>query len=518
MDTMPDTVYGLLHRGARQWPERELILLEDGTRWTWYEALAEGARAANALAELGVGRGDRVMMVLPNGPGWLRSWWGATLLGAMIGPVNPAVRGQMLAGLCHTIEPTVIVAGAEQAENLEQQFKPLVVSPEQLTNGQESIAGLDPEPTPSETHLLLTTSGTTGPAKASVTPHAFVCHMADWLVEGCSVDENDVFQGDLPWFHMAAFAPAVQMLRVGGRIAARSTPAMGNYWQTAKEIGSTFAAAPGTISQFLEAQSDSDSERDHSMRFMICAPLPADPEAFIARFGLEGLATAYGSSEANLPLVSTLTTGVRAGTCGTLRPGFQVRLVDDDDNEVPPGTVGEAVVRADQPWMVTQGYVNRPDTTVAAWRNLWFHTGDGLWQDAQGYYHFHDRFKDVVRRRGENISSFEVEREVAAYPGIAEVACVAHPSDYSDVDDEVKVFIVPEPDATIDYDKLVAFLADRMTYYMVPRYYETINDIPKTPTQRIQKHILRDKGNNGNTWDREAAGYKLTRNGLATPS
>ena len=510
---VPDTVDALLKRGTQLWPDRTFIILEDGTEWTWRRCLDEAMGAAHALASNGVGRGARVMLLLPNGAGWLRAWWGTALLGGVVASVNPAYKGQMLEDVIDTIDPTVIVAGTEQADRIGAGRRALLLTPESLITEAREFPQPSPLPLPSDTHCLLMTSGTTGPSKASVTTHKYVCHLAAWLVDGCGLDSSDVFLADMPWFHLSAFAPAVQMMRVGGKIAVRSAPAMTKYWQTAKILGSTFGIAPGTVAQFLLSQPAAPSDRDHDMRFLLSAPLPPDPAAFSARFGLTGLCTAYGSTEANLVVVNTLDTPPRPGSCGKRREGFEIRIVDQHDYEVEPGEVGELIVRADEPWTQSQGYFRNPEASARLTRNGWIHTGDALRVDDEGYYYFHDRYKDGLRRRGENISSFEVEREVLAHADVQDVACVAYPGDYGG-DDEVKVFIVAVEGAAIEFPDLLKFLTDRMTYFMVPRYFEVIDELPKTPTQRVQKHILRERGNTDNTWDREAEGFKITRDGL----
>ncbi len=511
---IPDTVDGLLRRGAELWPERTFIILEDGTEWTWRRCLDEAIGAAHALMSNGVGHGDRVMLLLPNGANWLRTWWGTTLLGGSIASVNPAYKGQMLENVTETIDPTVIVAGGEQVGRIGVAHKSRVMRPETLINRVETLPSPSVlSPRPHDTHCLLMTSGTTGPSKASVTTHKYVCHLAGWLVDGCGLDSSDVFLADMPWFHLSAFAPAMQMMRVGGKIVVRSAPTMTNYWPTAKALGTTFGIAPGTVAQFLLSQPEAPSDRDHQMRFLLSAPLPPDPAAFCARFGLSGLCTAYGSTEANLVVVNTLGTPPRPGSCGKRRKGFEIRIVDENDYEVSPGRVGELIVRADEPWIQSQGYFRNPEASERLTRNGWIHTGDALWVDDDGYYYFHDRYKDGLRRRGENISSFEVEREVLAHPDVQDVACVAHPGDYGG-DDEVKVFIVLVQGADIEFPVLLRFLTDRMTYFMVPRYFELVDELPKTPTQRVQKHLLRERGNTDKTWDREAEGFKITRDGL----
>lgn len=496
----PTTIPELLRHGLSSWPDRTLARFEDGAVWSWEDSLEAAVRAASVLAGHGVGQGDRVLIMLPNGESWLRVWWGAALLGAVIAPVNPAYRGQMLADACTRIEPSVIAAESDVAARLPDDWAQRWIAPATLATGQNAPSPELPV-RPSDTHCLLLTSGTTGPSKASISTHAFVFDFAAWMVEGGRLSDRSVFQADMPWFHLSALAPAVQMMRLGGSIGVRSGPAMASYWRTAKELGSTFAVAPGTVAQFLESSEPSPADRDHSMEFLLSSPLPSDPAAFIARFGLKGLCTAYGSTEANLVITNTLEQPIRAGSCGTVRPGFELRIVDDQDAEVPAGTVGELIVRSDRPWVQSQGYHGDTAATVHAWRNGWYHTGDALSIDEDGHYYFHDRYKDALRRRGENISSFEVEREVLAFPGVAEAACVAQPGRFAG-DDEVKVFVVAQPGVTLEFPALVEFLTGRMAPFMLLRFLERVDGFPKTPTLRVQKHLLRRRGNSAATFDR----------------
>jgi crotonobetaine/carnitine-CoA ligase len=235
------------------------------------------------------------------------------------------------------------------------------------------------------------------------------------------------------------------------------------------------------------------------------------------RFNVAELHAAYGSTEVSGPIVRHPDDELVWGYCGRARTGFEVRLVDEHDVEVPVGEMGEVVVRTDQPWMLTSGYVDNPDANAAAWRNGWFHTGDAMRRDEAGRFFFMDRLKDAVRRRGENISSFEVEAEVVAFPGVSEVACVPH-REPDGVEDEVKVWLVPEEGAAVDFDELLRFCAERMPYFMVPRYIELATSLPKTPSERVKKHLLRQQGNGPAAWDREEHGYRMTRDGLTRAS
>jgi crotonobetaine/carnitine-CoA ligase len=198
---------------------------------------------------------------------------------------------------------------------------------------------------------------------------------------------------------------------------------------------------------------------------------------------------------------------------GRLFEGFAARVVDGEDNEVPDGTPGELVLRADAAFAFGTGYFGTPEKTVEAWRNLWFHTGDRVIREPDGYFKFVDRLKDAIRRRGENISSFEVETELCAHPAIREAAAVAVPSEFAE--EEVLAAIALVEGATLDPAELIAFLTPRMAHFMVPRYIRIVPALPKTPTQKVQKHLLRSEGITADTWDREKAGIRLKRQRLS---
>ena len=213
-------------------------------------------------------------------------------------------------------------------------------------------------------------------------------------------------------------------------------------------------------------------------------------------------------TEISTPLVSGPNPSP-VGTCGRPRSGVDVRIVDEHDCEVEPGAVGELIVRTDRPWAMNHGYFRNPEATARAWRNGWFHTGDAFRVDAAGNYFFVDRIKDAIRRRGENISSFEVETEVGAHPAVKEAAAVAVASDEGE--DEVLVAVSLADGARLDPEDLIRFLLPRMAHFMVPRYVRVVDELPKTPTQKVQKHVLRTEGLTADTWDRAAAGIEVKR-------
>lgn len=228
-------------------------------------------------------------------------------------------------------------------------------------------------------------------------------------------------------------------------------------------------------------------------------PRPDNAVQFAERFGLR-FWTMYNMTELNVPLMSE-PDPVTSGACGRVRPGTELRLVDEFDREVAPGAIGELVVRCDSPWRLNSGYSGNPEATAQAWRNGWFHTGDAMRRDEAGNYFFVDRMKDAIRRRGENISSFEVEVEILAHPAVRECAVLAVPAAS---EDDVLAVVSTVPGAELDPAELLAFLRPRLAHFMLPRYVRVLEELPRTPTQKVEKYRLRQEGLTEDTWDREA--------------
>jgi len=504
----------VLERNAAERPDEPCIAFEDGSSWSRAETLHQAYSAGNALLASGVEAGQRVAVFLPNGPDFCRVWFGLAAIGVSIVPVNTAFRGDQLRHLLELADTPLVITDDILGERLDDIDLPVRrLTPDGL------VGPADAPPVPeslgpwSEASVILT-SGTTGPSKASITSYHQLYLTGAWATVDLGLGEADTFLIDLPLFHQAASSMTLGALAARSRIAVRSAPALNNYWATAKESGATMAFLLSSMAAYLAAQPPGPADTDHDLRYMIAAPLPADPAEFCKRFGVEDLITAFGSTEVSGCLVRLPGDPLVPGAVGRLRPGYEVRLADEHDVEVEVGEPGELLVRTDLPWGLSSGYLQNPAATAAAWRNGWFHTGDVLRRDGEGNYFFHDRRKDCLRRRGENISSFDVERSVAGHAGVAEVACVAVSSELG-VDDDVKVWIVPAGEGEPDFAGLVEYLVERMPHFMVPRYYELIDALPKTPTMRVKKHVLRERGNSEGTWDREAAGLHVSRDGLA---
>lgn len=503
-DAARETIQGLLFYGARNWPDRPFIHFEDGAVWTRQQCLAEAQVAAKALARQGVNCGDRVAIILPNGPEWLRAWWGVALLGAVAVPLNPDYRGQIFVDLLALSNPAFIISDGPVAE---APASARAIASASLMQDEGEMPPL-PQVSPDDPHIIIFTSGTTGNSKGSLTSNLHVCNQSAWMAETGAVTERDRFLCNLPLFHMAALGNLIGMMRVGGSVALRTRPSFSNYWEVARETGATYAVLVSSMAGKLMNDPVSPGERDHAMRFFLASPLPVAADAFIARFGLEGLVSGFGSTESSTAICKPIDVENRRGTCGKARAGFEIRLVDENGNDVPDGVRGELIIRPVRRGLMSLGYFNNEAATAEAWRGGWYHTGDVLERDSDGFYYWRDRLKESMRRRGENVSSYEVERELNTFPGVVESACVSVTGAFEG-DEEIKAYIVAH--SPVDFAELVRHVSDKLPHFMVPRFYQLIDELPKTPTMRIQKMKLKALGRSADDWDREAAGVEVKR-------
>jgi crotonobetaine/carnitine-CoA ligase len=517
--TLPDrdrvVVRHILERHAAEQPDGVCAQFDDATIWTWRDAHARMCAAASALASRGVGRGDRVLIMQANGARWLEAWWGVTGMGATMVPLHTAYRGEMLRHICTSAEATAIVADPSFGDRLDEIGSDVPrIDPAEFDSAVADPAVLGEQVEPWDIATINYTSGTTGPAKGVITPHLQTYWGGhDVFGAPAGLTAQDRWLVDLPLFHVAAQQITVAALSTGASIAVRAVFSGSDYWSVVRDAGATFALLAGTMGGFLRQQPARGSDRGHGLRVMVAAPLPADHEEFLARFGVSEMVTAYGSTETGAPTIGYSRDSLPAGTCGRPRQGIELRIVDHNDLEVPAGETGELVMRTHSPWELNQGYHNDPASTARAWRNGWFHTGDSCCRDDEGWYYFRDRLTDTLRRRGEMISSFHVESEVAAHSDVAEAACVAAPGELGE--DEVKIFVVPAPGVRFDAERLIIDLAERLPYFMVPRYVEVVDELPKTrATSRVQKQELRARGHGSTCWDREKTGIIVGRTGL----
>ena len=372
----------------------------------------------------------------------------------------------------------------------------------------QAKAGTAAGPDKWDVAAMLYTSGTTGPSKGVLVPWGQIFELANFLPDDF-IEPGHGFYTTYPAFHLSGKGALYASAHFGGRMIVREVFSPGSFLDDIRAHDCMSAALVGPMAAMLMRQVEQPDDGATPLRNVAMGPIIPELDEFRRRFGVR-VCTGYGMTEVGAPIAS----GWQVDdilSCGRRRagyPGYQVRVVDDHDEEVPPGTVGELLVRADAPWVMCRGYWKLPEVTADAWRNGWFHTGDGFVEDERGNLTFVDRIKDAIRRRGENISSFEVEACVLEHPAVAECAALAVPSELGE--DDVKVCIVLRPDQDVTPEALVTWLIPRMPSFMVPRYVELVDALPKTDaTQRTRKAELRKDPLNERTWDRDTAGITV---------
>lgn len=520
-----------IERLYREKPDAVFAIFEDESVWTWADLRAEVIHAARGLAALGVRQGDHVVSWQPNGPDAIRTWLGINWLGAVYVPFNTAWRGGVLEhavwlsdarlmvahadllpaldGLkTHALETVVALHGAAKADiGLTVVGRDAFLPGERPAPDAEGPA-VDRPVEPWDTQSIVFTSGTTGPSKGVLSSYAHL---------GALVDAYKGFYGPedramlvLPLFHVAGMSPITRALVLGASVAVLRQFRTEDFWPTVRRLGITTCTMVGSIATFLGKLPVTDDERQTPLRTVLLVPLTDETRAVPERIGAQYFST-FNMSEISGQLI-TARNPAKNGACGRPRAGAQCRVVDASDREVAPGEVGELIVRADAPWQLNHGYHKNPEATARAWRNGWFHTGDAFRVDADGDFYFVDRMKDAIRRRGENISSFEVEAEVNLHPDVQESAAIAVPSELGE--DEVMVAVQPVPGRTVDPAGLIDYLVPRMAHFMVPRFVRIMDALPKTDTHKVQKQKLRSEGVTADTFDREAAGIRIRRQDL----
>jgi len=514
----------LVDRGAASWAERPA--LRQGDTILSYRALRDAVRSHGAaFAALRIGWQEPVLFMLDNHLDHVLSWLGATYAGRVQVQVNTAYRGSLLARVlqqsgagvivvedryCERIAAVagevpglrrVVVRGGNGAALASQKLEVLT-----FADAFSGVGDHEPEEPVAPWHRygVMYTSGTTGPSKGVVLPHALpFAYVSPETV--ALVDADDVVLVPFPQFHISGqWTGVLAPLMVGGCAVLVERFSASGFWDDVRRYGITQTTLLSAMVPFLMGQPEQPGDAGTTLRKIVMAPVIAEAAAFERRFGL-AIASCYGQTEACLPIVSWYG-HARPGACGWVRPEFEVRLVDEHDADVAPGQVGELLVRAAEPYMSMVEYLGAPDATVAKWRNLWLHTGDMHRQDPSGLFYFVDRSNDVIRRRGENVSSLEVEAEIQRVPQVQMVAVVG--VDSPDLEQEIKACLVLEPGAVVTPAELHAEFRARLPYFMVPRYLEFHDDLPRTPTQRIQKSSLRAAGVTQATWDARAHGVE----------
>lgn len=514
-----------LERHSSTRPDETFAVFEGGERWTFAQTLQQVTSLAGNLHRLGVRQYDHVVLVLPTCPLALTVMFAANYLGAVYVPVNPALKGSSLEHVLQNAGATVAVVHDSVLERVLEAapstLKTVIRSSDAPVAPREGVAqyGVSvlttqappPPPPPNpiqpfDTQSIIYTSGTTGRSKGVLSSymHAFSCVGPDaW---NC-LKANDRQMVHMPIFHIGGAFIATVSLCVGGSIGVVSHFRTEAFWDQVRELEITSAFLLGAMATFLLKQPPSPGDRNHRLRMVFIVPLGQSGKPFRERFGVDFF-TLFNMTEICTPLISRANPD-KDNICGRQRAGVEVRLVDEHDCIVEDGKVGQLILRTEAPWALNHGYNANPQATADAWRNGWFHTGDAFFRDTDGDYHFVDRLKDAIRRRGENISSYEIEVELLSHPAVREAAAIPVPSEFSE--DEVLVVLSPAKGALIEPEEIIRHLQPRVAHHMIPRYVRIIDELPKTPTAKVEKHVLRAEGITAETWDRERAGISIRR-------
>lgn len=520
----------ILRRRARENPDRVYLRHVDGASLTYQQSYEASLVWANALQRIGVTAGDNVLSLLPNSPDSYHIWVGLAWLGAVEVSLSPDYRGRMLRYTIDTADAKVLIVPAhllprvsEVAGDLPslrsivvvgQDDVDLPVMPQRVIRAAELCAGLEPgepdganDPAPWDVCCLIWTSGTTGPSKGVLVPWAEMysfCHVLSSVIES-----GDTTYHFLPPHHNSGKVLYYGAVLHDVPLVMRETFSATRFWSDIRDYEASHTILFEPMLRMLMNAAPRVDDADNPLRRIGTAPLSDALPDFLQRFGLDGANTFYGMTEVGLPFASDGIDLADRDSCGGLRNDlYEARIVDDHDYPLESGQVGELIIRGHHPWIMNVGYYGMADRTAEAWRNGWFHTGDAFRVDEAGNYYFVDRLKDAIRRRGENISSFEVESFVNEHPDVAAAAAVAAPSELGE--DEVKVVVVRTDGSDLRPEQLLGWLIPRMPRFMLPRFVEFVEDLPRTEaTFRTRKVELRERGNSSRTWDREAAGLMV---------
>jgi crotonobetaine/carnitine-CoA ligase len=490
-------------------------------------------RLAHGLADQGIEKGDHVLLMLPNSLEYLYLWFALSKIGAVEVPVNTDYKRQSLSHVANLTEAQFGVFHEDFVSRLESIDDDLKHLEEVAVMGNQEAApvgtGIDflayddldsaTEENP-DVHLeyhdvtsIIMTSGTTGPSKAIQKTYAHQYFFSEECRNLVQLTEDDVYMTGNPLFHSNAQVLVVVPALIAGATVCLFESFSGSNWvDRLHETGATVCNFLGSMMDFVYQQPERDIDDQNDLRCLFAAPTATGiKEEFMERFGVEYITEVYGSTEISLPVLTPYGADRPDGAAGLLLEEFyDVKLADPKtDQPVEQGKMGEFAARPKVPWITTNGYYGMPEKTVEASRNHWFHTEDGIRRDEDGWFYFVDRIGDTLRRRGENISSYEVEEPILSHEAVEEVAVVGVPAPEEGGEEEVKAFVVFKDGESATPEELIQWSNERLPAFMIPRYLEFIDELPKTSNEKIKKKDLRGQGISKDTWDRENADFTL---------
>ena len=529
----PEHVVADILRGRAADCGREPLARCGGDWLTVGEVDAASDRLARGLAGRGLSKGDRVAIIAANRAEFIPLFFALAKLGAIQVPLNTFLKGDLLRHQLADSGARMLVADASGVAvagpllgHTDISDVVLLDAPETSTDLSRTVSrcaypdllsssGPPPRTSikPCDPLAIMYTSGTTGPSKGCVLSNGYYTASPVALREAGIVAEDDRIFCALPLFHQSGHSVLMQALMTpGGSVCYQEWFSASTFLAQAREVAATVLWVVGPMGGTLLAQPPGPADTEHPFRLAVMAGAlsVAAQEEFERRFATPVTGELYGQTECLGVTFSPVGGPRKRGTIGRPSPHFEVRLVDDDDREVPLGEVGEIVLRPREPNAAYSGYWRNPEATVAAWSNLWHHTGDSARADADGFLTFVDRKKDCLRRRGENVSSYEVEAAIGAHPDISQVAVSGVPSPLGE--DDIKASIVWTPEEPPSPSALFEFFKGALPYFAVPRFVEFRASLPVTEaTGRVRKHVLRAEGVTPDTWDLDELGFTIAR-------
>jgi crotonobetaine/carnitine-CoA ligase len=520
---MPDgglTVAEVLDLRAEEFGDRVMMSIA-GTPVTFAQMRDRSCAAANVLAGLGVGRGETVALFTGTCPEWVYFWLGAARIGAVTAAVNAASKGDFLSHALRLSQAKVVITDRERHPRLDEvadsvmTLRSTLIQGDSLADRLRKASGAPPQGPPSgpdDVGALFFTSGTTGPSKAVATTWPYLFNAAQTVASAWEFDEADVLWTAMPLFHLSAAPTVLVPLLTGGTSVLASGFHPTQVWDEIRACGATgFAGAGAMVSMLWNLPAD-PRDADVPLRFLSAAPIAADIYRDIERRYRCRVVTMYGMTEAFPIAYKAVSEDGVPGTSGRVNPALDVCILDAQGNPLEVGEIGEIACRAPITHAMSEGYVSSASCGAGLCVDPhpeWFRTGDlGILDDEQNLTYV-DRVKDSLRRRGENVSSVEVEATVMRHPGVLEAAAVGIPSELGE--DDILVVVTLRPGAAVGYVELLDFCSDRMPYFCVPRYLEVLDEIPKNVIGRVRKDVLRSRGLGAGAWDREAHGYVVSR-------
>jgi crotonobetaine/carnitine-CoA ligase len=520
MTTNHDSTIALLRQAAGEAPD-EPFLRVGGQAFTYGEAYASVLTVARALRALGVVQGDRVGIMAGNHPETVWSWMGANAAGAIDVPFNSEARGDFLSYLIADAAPRVVIATPEHLQTLseaaseapevvvtigETEERPFGERSRQLSFTELLALGTPrvelPEPAAGDLATIMYTSGTTGASKGVALPQRYYVVQADQGRVLTEVVAGEVVYCVQPLFHMDARIYLLIALSARATIALGERFSVRNFWKDVRHHRADVIACIGTMMLLLAKQPASPDDGTQPARLAACSSTPPKAHrAFEERFDIV-VTESYGMTECCY-LTSTRIGEVKVGSVGTPADNVVIDVLDDDDSPVPVGEIGELCYRPTVPFMMMSAYWRKPEETLEAWRNLWFHTGDFVRRRSDGEFEYVGRKKDAIRRRGENISAWEVEQAVAKHPDIMECAAIGVASELGEED--VAVLAVIRSGSGLEPEQLHGFVSDDLARFAIPRYIEFVESLPKTASERVAKPAVRARGITPAAWDAESA-------------